>query len=139
MKEKLNETIKEVELQKETYQQNETMMTELRDKILKLQEENLRLKDQVFANSCIHFSLYINIPTQAISKWVDAAESDFDSMFQVMSDMIGISEAIHEDDDGGSDDDSDTDTLTFVDDDRTECDVFLDELDDISEIAVDPS
>ena len=50
MKEKLNETIKEVELQKETYQQNETMMTELRDKILKLQEENLRLKDQVFAN-----------------------------------------------------------------------------------------
>jgi len=103
MKEKLNETIKEVELQKETYQQNETMMTELRDKILKLQEENLRLKDQV------------------------------------MSDMIGISEAIHEDDDGGSDDDSDTDTLTFVDDDRTECDVFLDELDDISEIAVDPS
>ena len=56
-----------------------------------------------------------------------------------MSDMIGISEAIHEDDGGGSDDDSDTDTLTFVDDDRTECDVFLDELDDISEIAVDPS
>ena len=139
MKEKLNETIKEVELQKETYQQNETMMTELRDKILKLQEENLRLKDQVFANLSMFLSLYINIPTQAISNWVDAAESDFDSMFQVMSDMIGISEAIHEDDDGGSDDDSDTDTLTFVDDDRTECDVFLDELDDISEIAVDPS
>ena len=81
----------------------------------------------------------VNIGTQAISKWVDAAESDFDSMFQVMSDMIGFSEAIREDSDTGSDDDSDTDTLTIVDDDRTECDVFLDELDDISEIAVDPS
>ena len=81
----------------------------------------------------------VNTGTQAISKWVDAAESDFDSMFQVMIDMIGISEAIREDNDAGSDDDSDTDTLTIVDDDRTECDVFLDELDDISEIAVDPT
>merc|ERR1719233_822764 len=62
MKEKLNETIKEVELQKETYQQNETMMTELKDNILKLQEENLRLKDQVFANLSMFLSLYINIP-----------------------------------------------------------------------------
>ena len=70
---------------------------------------------------------------------MDAAESDFDDMFQVMSDMIGISEAIHEDNETESDDDSDTDTLTIVDDDRTECDVFLDELDNISEIGVDPS
>ena len=36
-----------------------------------------------------------------------------------MSDMIGILEEIHEDDGGGRDDDSDTDTLTFVDDDKT--------------------
>eukprot|EP00090_Calanus_glacialis_P001102 TRINITY_DN10775_c0_g1_i5.p1 TRINITY_DN10775_c0_g1~~TRINITY_DN10775_c0_g1_i5.p1 ORF type:complete len:650 (-),score=199.32 TRINITY_DN10775_c0_g1_i5:285-2234(-) len=121
MKEKLNETIKEVEVQNEKYRENQKLLLEARDDILKLEEANALLKDQ------------------AISKWVDAAESDFDSMFQVMSDMIGISEAIREDNDTGSDDDSDTDTLTIVDDDRTECDVFLDELDDISEIAVDPS
>jgi len=103
MKEKLNETVTEVELQCQMYRGNQKLLEEARDDILKLEEENSRLKDQV------------------------------------MSDMIGISEAIHEDDGGGSDDDSDTDTLTFVDDDKTECDVFLDELDDISEIAVDPS
>jgi len=56
-----------------------------------------------------------------------------------MSDMIGISGAIHGDNEAASDDESDTDTLTCVDDDKTECDVFLDELDDISEIGVDPS
>ena len=55
-----------------------------------------------------------------------------------MSDMIGISDAIHGDEEGCHDD-SDSDTLTIIDDDRTECDVFLDELDDISEIEVDPS
>jgi len=59
-------------------------------------------------------------------------------MFQVMSDMIGISDAIHGDKEGCHDD-SDSDTLTIIDDDRTECDVFLDELDDISEIELDPS
>jgi len=137
MKEKLNETVTEVELQCQMYRGNQKLLEEARDDILKLEEENSRLKDQVCMNCPL--LLCVNIPTQAISKWVDAAESDFDSMFQVMSDMIGISEAIHEDDGGGSDDDSDTDTLTFVDDDKTECDVFLDELDDISEIAVDPS
>lgn len=121
MKEKLNETMEEVEVQNEKYRENQKLLSEARDDILKLEEANALLKDQ------------------AISKWVDAAESDFDSMFQVMIDMIGISEAIREDNDAGSDDDSDTDTLTIVDDDRTECDVFLDELDDISEIAVDPT
>merc|ERR1712106_886770 len=64
MKEKLNETVTEVELQCQMYRGNQKLLEEARDDILKLEEENSRLKDQ------------------AISKWVDAAESDFDSMFQ---------------------------------------------------------
>merc|ERR1711915_807652 len=57
---------------------------------------------------------------------------------QVMSDMIDAAESIHGDKEGCHDD-SDSDTLTIIDDDRTECDVFLDELDDMSEIELDPS
>ena len=37
------------------------------------------------------------------------------------------------------DDSDDSDTNTIVDDDKTECDIFLDDLDDISEIPHDPS
>ena len=59
-------------------------------------------------------------------------------MFQVMNDMIGISDAINKNDVNDECYDSDTETLTFIDDDKTECDVFLDDLDDISEIGVDP-
>eukprot|EP00092_Neocalanus_flemingeri_P001703 GFUD01001818.1.p1 GENE.GFUD01001818.1~~GFUD01001818.1.p1 ORF type:complete len:625 (-),score=203.65 GFUD01001818.1:374-2248(-) len=101
MREKVNETMNEVEAQNAKAREVQTLLAEARDDILRLEEANSRLKDQV------------------------------------MSDMIGISEAIHEDNEAASDDDSDT--LTFVDDDRTECDVFLDELDDLSEIGVDPS
>ena len=63
-------------------------------------------------------------------------------MFQVTSDYIGITNAIHIMDEKASDSDSgsdDSDTKTIVDDDKTECDIFLDELDDISEIPHDPS
>ena len=76
-----------------------------------------------------------------MTSWADAAESDIDVVFQVMSDMIGISEAIHIMETGTAveDAESDDDSDTIVDDDRTECDMFLDELDDISEIGVDPS
>ena len=52
--------------------------------------------------------------------------------------MIGISDAINKNDVNDECYDSDTETLTFIDDDKTECDVFLDDLDDISEIGVDP-
>ena len=77
-----------------------------------------------------------------MSKWVDAAESDFDCMFQVNSDIIGITNAIHimeDDNDDADDSDSDSDTNTIVDDDRTECDILIDDLDDIADITADPS
>jgi len=61
----LNSTVDQVESQRKKYQELQTMLTEARDDIIKLEEENSRLKDQ------------------AISKWVDAAESDFDCLFQV--------------------------------------------------------
>merc|ERR1712106_380317 len=80
MKEKLNETVTEVELQCQMYRGNQKLLEEARDDILKLEEENSRLKDQVCMNCPLLLCVYI--PTQAISKWVDAAESDFDSMFQ---------------------------------------------------------
>ena len=59
-----------------------------------------------------------------LTKWVEAGQTDFDCMFQVTSDFIGITNAIHimdntNDDDG---DDADSDTNTIVDDDKTECD-----------------
>ena len=73
-----------------------------------------------------------------MSKWVDAAESDFDCLFQVRSDMIGITNAIHIMDDTDLDDD-DSDTNTVVDDDRTECDILIDDLDDIADLPGDPS
>ena len=63
-------------------------------------------------------------------------------MFQVTSDFIGITNAIHIMDENTNDDDvdsDDSDTNTIVDDDKTECDIFLDDLDDISEIPHDPS
>ena len=61
-------------------------------------------------------------------------------MFQVTSDYIGITNAIHIMDEITTDADSDdSDTNTIVDDDKTECDIFLDDLDDISEIPHDPS
>ena len=80
------------------------------------------------------------LPPQAMSKWVDAAESDFDCLFQVNSDIIGITNAIHiMEDDNDDADDSDSDTNTIVDDDRTECDILIDDLDDIADITADPS
>ena len=64
-------------------------------------------------------------------------------MFQVTSDFISITNAIHIMDENTNDDDDDisddSDTYTIVDDDKTECDIFLDDLDDISEIPHDPS
>merc|ERR1712029_354531 len=56
----LNNTVEQVESQRKKYQELPTMLTEARDDIIKLEEENSRLKDQ------------------AMSKCVDAAESDFD-------------------------------------------------------------
>ena len=77
---------------------------------------------------------------KAMNKWVDAAESDFDCLFQVNSDIIGITHAIHiMDRDNLDDDDDDSDTKTIIDDDKTECDILIDDLDDIAELATDPS
>ena len=81
-------------------------------------------------------------PLQAISKWVDAAEADFDSMFQVMFsllqvmlDVLGITEAIHKDAEALSD--SDSDTLTPLDD-LTLDDLLLDDLDGSDTDSGDP-
>ena len=73
---------------------------------------------------------------QAISKWVDAAEADFDSMFQVMFDVLGITEAIHKDAEALSD--SDSDTLTPLND-VTLDDLLLDDLDGSDTDTGDPS
>ena len=72
-------------------------------------------------------------------KWADAAESDLDCVFQVNSDLIGMTQAIHimEEDTMMDADDSDTDTI--VDDDNTQSDILLDDLDDIADITADPS
>ena len=60
-------------------------------------------------------------------KWVDAAESDLDCVFQVNCDLIGITQAIHiMEEDTIDADDSDTDTV--VDDDNTQSDILLDDL-----------
>ena len=47
MREKLNETIQEVEVQNEKYREVQRLLAESRDDILKLEEANSRLKDQV--------------------------------------------------------------------------------------------
>ena len=73
---------------------------------------------------------------QAISKWVDAAEADFDSMFQVIFDVLGITEAIHKDAEALSDD-SDSDTLTPLND-VTLDDLLLDDLDGSDTDTGDP-
>lgn len=100
----LNSTVDQVESQRKKYQELQTMLTEARDDIIKLEEENSRLKDQV------------------------------------NSDIIGITNAIHiMDDDNDDGDDDDSDTNTIVDDDRTECDILIDDLDDIADISTDPS
>ena len=70
--------------------------------------------------------------------WADAAESDLDCDFQVNSDLIGITEAIHIMEEDTMMDDSDTDTV--VDDDNTQSDILLDDLDDdIADITADPT
>ena len=76
---------------------------------------------------------------QAVAKWADAAESDLDCDFQVNSDLIGITEAIHiMEEDTMDADDSDTDTI--VDDDNPQSDILLDDLDDdIANIIAEPS
>ena len=43
----LNSTVDQVESQRKKYQELQTMLTEARDDIIKLEEENSRLKDQV--------------------------------------------------------------------------------------------
>ena len=60
-------------------------------------------------------------------------------MFQVNCDLIGITQAIHiMEEDTMDADDSDTDTI--VDDDNTQSDILLDDLDDdIADITADPS
>jgi hypothetical protein len=55
-------------------------------------------------------------------------------MFQVMVDVLRITEAIHEDGAAGSD--SDSDTLTLLDD--VECDLLLDDLGSDSDLG-DPA
>ena len=79
---------------------------------------------------------HFNWIQQAISKWVDAAEADFDSMFQVMFDVLGITEAIHKDAEALSD--SDSDTLTPLND-VTLDDLLLDDLDGSDTDTGDPS
>jgi hypothetical protein len=56
-----------------------------------------------------------------MGKWVEAAEADFDTLFQVTT----TSDDVIDDDD-----DDDDDTLTLCDDDLTECndDMLLEEL-----------
>jgi len=100
--EQLNSTVAQVDNQRKKYQELQNMLTVARDDIIKLEEENGRLKDQV------------------------------------RSDMIGITNAIHIMDDTDLDDD-DSDTNTVVDDDRTECDILIDDLDDIADLPGDPS
>jgi len=60
----VNELHREIEGKDEHMKEIMTQLTEAKDDIVKLEEANGRLKGQ------------------AISKWVDAAEADFDSMFQ---------------------------------------------------------
>jgi hypothetical protein len=55
-----------------------------------------------------------------MTKWVEAAEADFDTLFQVTSD--------NDDNDDDDDDDDDDDTLTLCDEDLTECDMLLEDL-----------
>ena len=131
----LSSTVAEVDNQREKYQQLQALLTEARDDIMKLEEENTRLKDQV-TNSKTNSNIFKLCIDQAMSKWVDAAESDFHCLFQVNSDIIGITHAIHI-----MDDDDDSDTKTIIDDDKTECcDILIDDLDDdIAEIATNPS
>ena len=133
--------------QKKKYQELQTLLTEARDDIIKLEEENTRLKDQVsqswgfnqYSSQCPFLRHEIIPVSQAVAKWADAAESDLDCDFQVNSDLIGITEAIHiMEEDTMDADDSDTDTI--VDDDNTQSDILLDDLDDdIADITADPS
>jgi len=81
-----------------------------------------------------------NVLSHAQSDVIKLTEENAKLKEQVTSDFIGITNAIHIMDKNASDsDDDDSDTKTIVDDDKTECDIFLDDLDDISEIPHDPS
>ena len=64
---------------------------------------------------------------QALGNWIEAAESDFENVFQV-----------REVDDQGAEDDDDEDsddTLTLCDEDLSDCDVLLETLDADTENA----
>jgi hypothetical protein len=69
-----------------------------------------------------------------MSKWVEAAEADFDTLFQVSdnSNDKGV-ENDDEDDKDAADDDDDDDTLTLCDEDLTECEMLLQDLGSDSE------
>ena len=51
--EQLNSTVAEVDSQKKKYQDLQNLLTEARDDIIKLEEENARLKDQVSHSNII--------------------------------------------------------------------------------------
>ena len=89
----------------------------------------------IHANSNLQLIFVCIQSRQAISEWVDAAEADFDSMFQVMFDVLGITEAIHKDAEALSD--SDSDTLTPLND-VTLDDLLLDDLDGSDTDTGDP-
>jgi hypothetical protein len=65
---------------------------------------------------------------QAMSKWVEAAEADFDTLFQVSD--TATDKLVEDDDadDKDADEDGDDDTLTLCDEDLTECEMLLQDL-----------
>ena len=68
MKENLNGTIKEVEIQSDKFREVQALLVEARDDILKLEEANALLKDQVGAFS-FHSILLITPLRQLPSGW----------------------------------------------------------------------
>jgi hypothetical protein len=65
-----------------------------------------------------------------MSKWVEAAEADFDTLFQVSDNATDKGD---NDDKDADDDDDDDDTLTLCDEDLTECEMLLQDLESDTE------
>ena len=77
---------------------------------------------------CCENFVYTVYMFQAMGRWMEAAESDFENVFQVMSSSLATVRR-QDDRDGGDDSDDSDDTLTLCDEDlASECDVLLETL-----------
>ena len=73
-----------------------------------------------------------------MKSWMCEAETDFESVFQVTSSCTHHHHANHDNADGDGDDDGDDDdddTLTLCDEDLSDCDILIENLESDTELT----